>query len=139
MGNLVCRRRLHVSISIDLEPEAEPAPTPAAEQEGPSASEAEGEEDRWSVVGEDSSAVGSVTPSVGLAYRSQARVNFRPSRILLTPSQFEPPASIFANRNWRFYIVWSVPGHPEWAGIHCSYGARAWTQINTVAHRGSAY
>ena len=105
----------HVQDTNDLtiEPEAAPLLEPATEaRDGAAAAQAEAVE--------------------------EAVDNSSDSWVLHSTRLFEPVLQIpflpqLAHRRWRFYIVWNIPGHSDWSGVHFSFGEFCSTQIRLHA------
>ena len=52
---------------------------------------------------------------------------------LLEPVLQFPPPSQPVHLSWTYFIVWEVPGRPEWAGVHFSFGDLCSEQIRLHA------
>ena len=149
MGQVHCpnRRSLHLRIDIAFEPEAEPAPAtrPASAQEGTSAEPAivESDSDGWDVL-----PIGALPPTGSVTRVTQGSPNvlvrrsrhrepglprFAPASQLLEPEEWLPSRADLFSPRVRVYVVWSVPGRPEWRGIHYGKGTLAWRQIRSWA------
>ena len=142
MGGTCSRRSFTVRLQISIEPEEEPLSEPAAEaQEVPEPEQASGEdttEDSTSSSGWDF--VAEPLPPVGVqlqqrrGYRANADARFSQTlQLPLRPVLQVPLHSQLTHRDWRYYIVWEVPGRADWGGIHYSHRALCWTQLRLQA------
>ena len=142
MGGVCSRRSLTVRHPISIEPDEELVPEPATEAQGvPEPREASGEDDRedstpsasWDFVDEQLPPV-----EVQLQQRRGHRANAdaqapRSLQVQLSPVLQVPFPCQLVHRKWRFYIVWEVPGRPDWCGIHFSHQALCWAQLRLQA------
>ena len=133
MGN--CPRRVVIHAHVDVNHTAKPDPEPALEQEGTAEPEVASSlaSSDWDVI--------AATPE----QRLRRVASFTRGRALPVlegialplrrPVEQIPTAQQFASRDYRFYVVWAVPGHSDWAGDHWSRGARCWTELRKHAAR----
>ena len=142
MGVTCSRRSLTVWLHISIEPEEEPLPEPAAEAQGaPEPSEAAGENDfedstssaSWDFIAEPVPHL-QVQLQQRRGYRANSDTQFhRTLQLPLVPVRQVPLHAQLVHRDWRYYIVWQVPGRADWSGIHYSHRALCWTQLRLQA------
>ena len=142
MGGVCSRRSVTVRLHISIEPEEEPVPEPATEAQGvPEPREASGEEDledstssaSWDVIAEPLPPI-QVQLQQKRGYRASSDARFsRTLQVQLSPVLQVPFSCQLVHRERRFYIVWEVPGRPDWCGIHFSHQALCWAQLRLQA------
>ena len=110
-------------------------PEPATEAQGEPGPEASGEGDSegstsssgWDFLAEQPPTV-EVPQHQRRGYRASARGALRLTPVLQVPLHCQ-----LVHRDWRFYVVWDVPGRPDWGGIHYSHHAFCWAQLRLQA------
>ena len=130
-----CSRRQNFRVQIIITTEAEPQPEPAPERED-AASAAEDASDDWETVSEPRPPpIGAAPPAPVVRYVSRQSLcdaAFRPVPLQYPVEQRPSLNQLLDNRN-RVYIVWFVPGQPEWTGIHYGAGTHCWAQLRSWA------
>ena len=142
MGGVCSRRSFTFRLHISIETEEEPLPEPATEAQGaPEPDRAAGENDTedstsssdWDVVAEQLPTVG-VQLQRRRGFRASADVHYLHTlQLPLAPVRQVPLHAQLVHRDWRYYIVWEVPGRADWSGIHYSSGALCWGQLRLQA------
>ena len=142
MGGSCSRRSLTVRLTLSIEPEAEPALEPATEAQGvPEPGQASGDDETedstsssgWDFVAEQLPPV-EVQLQQRRGYRANADAQFtRTLQLQLRPVLQVPLHCQLVHRDWRYYVVWEVPGRPDWGGIHYSHRALCWAQLRLQA------
>ena len=142
MGIACSRRSVTVRLRISIEPEEEPLPVPATEaQERPEPVPASGDDDTedstsssgWDLVAEQLPPV-EFQLQQRRGYRANADAQFsRTLQLQLVPVLQSPFPCQLVHRDWRYYVVWEVPGRPDWGGIHYSHRALCWAQLRLQA------
>ena len=135
-----CPRRLEVTISITAEPEGEPAPEAPQAGEGPAAA-GDDSDDGWEPIPIGAAPAGG--PGRVVASSSYVRqriprqvgaiVEPRPEPARLLPSERRPSLADLRRPQYRFYVVWHVPGQQGLRGVHYGAGTVVWAQLQAWA------